>query len=238
MSEVHDAVKGICERCGGNQRPVCDKVGAHWKHNNEECLTQIEAERDEAREQVKVLRDAVENAEAFEQLRAMTVECPCHETENGYAGCKSCVVDKATMAYYEDDGSVSHEGCLNCQGTGLVPRFPMMWENCSCIWDEQEHARKGYIGPRCDQCIWTSGGADHSPSCFQCNGTRRISRTPTSEEVEDALYASTWAIRITRTSIKDSVWELTFNHGNVEGTDPRHCRLLALVALAQEKNDD
>ena len=67
------------------------------------------------------VHDAVENAEAFEQLRAMTVECPCHETENGYAGCKSCVVDKATMAYYEDDGSVSHEGCLNCQGTGLVP---------------------------------------------------------------------------------------------------------------------
>lgn len=139
----------------------------------------------------------------FDTLRAMTKVCPCcggkgdHPTEYP-----------------------SPAPCLQCNGTGSVPRFAMMFETKHQSW----------IGPTEPRIVLGV--------CDRCDESLvLVDRTPTSDEVEDALMELSGGYEVVPEGDgcrlwADPDWHETLLIDEV-GTDPRNARLKALLALAQ-----
>ncbi len=134
--------------------------------------------------------------------------------------------------------------CSVCHGRGVVPRFAWLWEECFCR-----------VSP-CRQCRIETLRQDHSLACHRCTGTRLVARNPTSDEIEDELndlvlvkwgidayvaikaYPGKQLLIITELNASPDEWKGEFDYQNeYEGTDPRDCRLQALLALAQGETE-
>ena len=158
--------------------------------------------------------DAENATTELDALRAMTVACPCIDGTQ----CNFC-----EMATYRDGPDLERvciPECTNCHGSETVPRFAFMWENCpSAI----RHAVADSL----------------SVKCRECKGTRLTPRTPSDAEIEDALLEMRNYF-MQRCHGHISIYfvnEIRDDTGPTEGTNPRDCRLKALVALAQEATE-
>jgi len=167
-------------------------------------------------------------AESLDALRAMTVACPCVT----FPVHRGNLPQGVLCRYCFDNGPQHNKNCEHCHGNGTIPDprvRDLVWGKC--FWGYSEH---GYR-------------ADDHKDCYCCKGTRLVPRTPSSDEVEDALMGmveSEWIKKVSAGIYSIEVeWTISVDETHVqypvygtEGTDPRDCRLKALVALLEAEH--
>lgn len=159
-------------------------------------------------------------------LAAQMVPCPCIEARD--AMCDGCDPN-----WDLDKGFVHSSECLACHGTGEMPKFDWLFEDCPC--DDP--------GNRCFNCSHLDPDKPpkervHTLHC-RCKGTRRVERPISpelNEAVEDGLSKT---CRYMRYSTHDhKAWEFYIDGVDnekgwltVEAKTPREARWVAFGKL-------
>ncbi len=112
--------------------------------------------------------------------------------------------------------------CETCHGSGTIPRFAMMWSYC-------KHEQ---ISNEVKLTLTVT-------MCPHCPDTGRFPRTPTSDEIEDALLEmlAPYHQGVVKTDKRFMIYVGVEDSPVIYGTDPRDCRLQALLSLAQGETD-
>lgn len=119
--------------------------------------------------------------------------------------------------WYEDidpeiDDDHHPEDCGECHGTGTVPKYPWLWEDCTHTpWIQEPETLSGYWQRYC-------------PLCHGLKMVRRPMSAELDHDAEDALLEITSPILVDKNTCHSAT-------GPYKATDAREARWRALVAL-------